>query len=148
MGIFSCHWTGCIIRKYLKFIIKIENKKEKTRIILQAVTWSNSTFSLLFHDFLASLGNESSALVILITGTYQSMGNFTGLLAGALLKKFSLRTVGLFGGIVFCIGSILTIFVGSVAHIFFAFSILQGEYPHWCTVYSREHHSQYSNIHC
>lgn len=83
------------------------------------------SFGLMFNDFLTSLGEETSA-VALITSSYFSSLSFAGLFTNTLFKRFSIRAVGLFGGMIYFIGSLMTIFVTSAQQLMFSFSVLQG----------------------
>lgn len=83
------------------------------------------SFGLMFNDFLTSLGEETSA-VALITSLFFSALSFAGLFTNTLFKKFSIRTVGLLGGSMYFLGSIMTIFVNSVEQLLVSFSFLQG----------------------
>lgn len=83
------------------------------------------SFGLMFGDFLASLGEETSAIA-LITCSFFSAFSFAGLLTNMLFRKFSIRNVGVGGASIYFLGSLMTIFVTSVEQLLFAFSILQG----------------------
>ncbi|XP_031623606.1 monocarboxylate transporter 7-like [Contarinia nasturtii] len=84
-----------------------------------------ATFGLLFNDFLISVGAGTSS-VTLILGVFKLCSSFMGLLVGALIKKFTLRPVGLFGAVVYVAGSISVIFATSVTHLIISIGILQG----------------------
>ncbi|KZC12316.1 Monocarboxylate transporter 12 [Dufourea novaeangliae] len=62
----------------------------------------------------------------LITGILDAIVNFSGLLIGPLLKRFSYRKVAFFGSLLSCIGLILTSFANSIMHIICTYSILGG----------------------
>lgn len=83
------------------------------------------SFGLMFNDFLISLGEETSAVTI-ITSSFFCALSFAGLFTNTLFKKFSMRSVGVFGGIMYFFGSFLTIFVTSVDQLMISFSIFQG----------------------
>lgn len=83
------------------------------------------TFGLVYNGFLKSLGAETSALTI-ITGTYFSGLSFAGLFASTLFKKYPMRSVGLFGAVIYMIGNFLTIFATSVQWMVISFGVLQG----------------------
>lgn len=85
------------------------------------------SFGLIFNNFLASLGAETSA-VTLIMGTHFSAQSFSGLFASTLFRKFSMRTVGTLGAVFYFLGHLLTTFVTSVEMLILTFGILQGEY--------------------
>lgn len=84
------------------------------------------TFGLVYNGFLKSLGAETSA-VTLITGTYFSGLSFAGLFASTLFKKYSIRSIGLFGAFIYTLGNLLTIFATSVKWLVFSFGVLQGK---------------------
>lgn len=80
----------------------------------------------MFNDFLISLGEETSAVTI-ITSCFFCALSFAGLFSNTLFKKFSIRSVGIFGGSIYFIGSLLTIFVTSVEQLIISFSVFQGK---------------------
>lgn len=84
------------------------------------------SFGLMFNDFLIDLGKETSAVTI-ITGCYFCALSFAGLFTNTLFKKFSIRTVGVFGGTLYFLGSLLTIFVTSVEQLLITFGVFQGK---------------------
>lgn len=86
---------------------------------------SMPSFGLMFNDFLTSLGEGTSA-VTLITSTYFCAQSFAGLFTNTLFKRFSIRAVGVFGGSIYFIGSLMTVFVTSMEQLLFTFSFLQG----------------------
>lgn len=79
----------------------------------------------MFNDFLADLGSESGA-VTLVNGVYFSALSIGGIVAGPLIQKFTLRSVGLLGAMIYTLGSFLVIFVSSVETLIIAFGVLQG----------------------
>lgn len=83
------------------------------------------SFGLMFGDFLVSLNEETSAIA-LITSSYFSALSFAGLFTNTLFRKFSIRAVGVAGGTLYFLGSIMTVFVTSVEQLLVAFSIIQG----------------------
>lgn len=83
------------------------------------------SFGLMFGDFLSSLNEETSAIA-LITSCYFSALSFAGLFTNSLFRKFSIRSVGVAGGALYFIGSLMTVFVTSVNQLLVAFSIIQG----------------------
>lgn len=83
------------------------------------------SFGLMFNDFLTSLGEKTSAIT-LITSSFFSALSFAGLFTNTLFKKFSIRMVGLLGGTMYFVGSLMTIFVNSVEQLMVSFSFLQG----------------------
>ncbi|KAM7350408.1 monocarboxylate transporter 9 [Cochliomyia hominivorax] len=83
------------------------------------------SFGLVFGDFLKSIGAETSAIGF-ITSAFFCAYSFAGLFSGSLFNRFGLRTVGLFGGSLYFIGSLLQIFVNSTFTLLLAFSLTQG----------------------
>lgn len=79
----------------------------------------------MFNDFLISLGEETSAVTI-ITSCFFCAMSFAGLFTNTLFKKFSIRTIGIFGGAMYFAGSLMTVFVTSVEQLIITFSIFQG----------------------
>lgn len=85
-----------------------------------------ASFGFLFNDFLTSIGSGTSA-VTTIMGFYALSMSISGLFASSLIKRFSLRSVGIFGAILYTIGSFLSAFVTSVEHLIISFSVFQGK---------------------
>lgn len=84
------------------------------------------SFGLIFNGFLASLGAETSA-VTMIMGTYFSAQSFSALFASSLFRKFSMRSVGTVGAVIYFLGHLLTVFATSVEMVMITFGLLQGE---------------------
>lgn len=84
------------------------------------------SFGLLYNDFLKSVGAETGALSILI-GTFFGTLSVASLFSNALFRRFTLRSVGLFGAICFCTGSLLSVFVTSVGELIVSYGVFQGE---------------------
>lgn len=89
-----------------------------------------SCLGLLFADFLAELGLQTKALTMLPSCFYIFFSP-VGLFANYLFKRFSVRSVGIFGAIVFCSGSMLIVFVRSLSELLIAYSLMQGELMGW-----------------
>ncbi|XP_047118745.1 monocarboxylate transporter 2-like [Schistocerca piceifrons] len=82
-------------------------------------------FSILFGDKMLALGfNTTSAAVIM--NTMMAVMQFSGLLTGPLLKKFSIRQVAFSGGCLIVSGLLLTSFANSFIHIIITYSIFIG----------------------
>ena len=64
----------------------------------------------------------------IINGTFFSAVSFSGLFASSLFKKFSMRSVGVFGALIYFLGSVMSIFVISVEQLVVSFGVLQGKY--------------------
>lgn len=80
----------------------------------------------MFNDFLTNLGAGTSAVTI-VNGAFFSALSFASLFSSTLFRQFSMRSVGVFGGLVFFAGSLMTIFVTSVEHLIVSFGVLQGK---------------------
>ncbi|XP_068159983.1 monocarboxylate transporter 7 [Drosophila tropicalis] len=83
------------------------------------------SFGLVFGDFLKSIGAETSAIAIITSAFFCSL-SFAGLFSGSLFRRWSMRSVGLAGGILYCLGTGLQLFATSTMHLIFAFSVVQG----------------------
>lgn len=84
-----------------------------------------ASFGLLFNDFLTSVGAGTSGVTIIV-GFFHLCVSLIGLIVGSLIKKFTLRPVGIFGAIIYFAGSVTTIFSTSVLHLIISMGILQG----------------------
>lgn len=94
---------------------------------LQSCAWGSlGSFGLIFNDFITSCGGESGATTLVI-GFFASSLSFAGLLASISFKKFSIRNVGIFGSLIYFLGSFLTIFVTSVEQLIVSYGIMQGK---------------------
>ncbi|XP_037919162.1 monocarboxylate transporter 9 isoform X2 [Hermetia illucens] len=82
-------------------------------------------FGLIYNDFLKQLGEGTSAVAV-ITSSFFSAMSFAGLFSNTLFNKFSMRKVGLVGGIMYFVGALFQIFVQSTTQLFVGFSLLQG----------------------
>lgn len=83
-------------------------------------------FGLIYNDFLKQLGEGTSAVAV-ITSSFFSAMSFAGLFSNTLFNKFSMRKVGLVGGIMYFVGALFQIFVQSTTQLFVGFSLLQGK---------------------
>ncbi|XP_031623601.1 monocarboxylate transporter 14-like [Contarinia nasturtii] len=83
------------------------------------------SFGLMFNDFFAQLNVGTSAVTI-VHGAFFSSMSFACLFSSTLFKKFSMRSIGLFGAFVYFFGSLMTIFVYSVEQLIVSFGVLQG----------------------
>lgn len=84
------------------------------------------SFGLVFNNFLASLGAETSAVTV-IMGAFFSAQSVSGLIASTLFRKYSMRTVGTVGAVIYTTGHLLTVFVTSVEMLIFTYGVLQGD---------------------
>lgn len=80
----------------------------------------------MFNDFILGLGGATSSVTI-INGSFFSAVSFAGLFSSTLFKKFPMRNVGVFGGVIYTLGSFMTIFATSVEHLVVSFGVLQGK---------------------
>lgn len=80
------------------------------------------SFGLIFNGFLASLGAETSAVTI-IMGIFFSSQSFSALFVNSLIRKYSMRSVGTFGAIIYTVGQLLTVFVTSVEMLMITFGM-------------------------
>lgn len=79
----------------------------------------------MFNDFIISCGGGTSTVTV-INGCYFSAVSFAGLFSGFLFKKFSMRSVGIFGAAMYFLGSVMTAFVTSVEQLIVSYGVLQG----------------------
>lgn len=86
---------------------------------------SLSSFGLIFNEFITSCGGGTSAVTV-INGCFFSAVSFAGLFSSSLFRKFSIRSVGVFGGVLYFLGSSMTIFATSVEQMIISYSVLQG----------------------
>ncbi|XP_012242014.1 monocarboxylate transporter 2 isoform X4 [Bombus impatiens] len=83
------------------------------------------SFGLLFHDLFIELEIDSTGASFIMS-ILDAIVNFSGLLIGPLLKKYSYRQVAFFGSLLSCTGLILTSRANSMFHIVCTYSILGG----------------------
>lgn len=81
----------------------------------------------MYGEFLKSIDAETSSVALAI-GTLFGAMSCGGLFANVLFHTISMRSVGLFGAIIFLIGSLLCTFVTSIGTLIFSFGILQGDF--------------------
>lgn len=84
------------------------------------------SFGLMFNDFFKRL-NAGTKAVTIVNGVFASSMSFACLFSSTLFKKFSMRSVGLFGALVYFIGSLMTIFVSSIEELIISFGVFQGK---------------------
>lgn len=80
----------------------------------------------MFNDFLKTLGAETKA-VTMILGCFSIAVSFTALFGSILHKKFPLRSIALFGGTIYFLGSFLTAFARSVEYLMITYGLMQGK---------------------
>ncbi|XP_044727832.1 monocarboxylate transporter 7-like [Chrysoperla carnea] len=82
-------------------------------------------FSIIFGNFLSEIGDGPSS-VATVTSVFAMCFTFTGVLANPLIQRFPLRTISLFGTMLFMSGAVLNIFVTKTWHLIVTFGILSG----------------------
>lgn len=88
-----------------------------------------SCLGILFSEFLEDLGHHTKALTMLPSVFFICFST-TGLFTKYLFNRFSVRSVAIFGGIVFCSGSMMIPFVRSLEELLIAYSLMQGKIRH------------------
>ncbi|XP_020724114.1 monocarboxylate transporter 13 isoform X3 [Bombus terrestris] len=83
------------------------------------------SFGLLFHDLFIELEIDSTGASFIMS-ILDAIVNFSGLLIGPLLKKYSYRQVAFFGSLLSCTGLILTSRANSMFYIVCTYSVLGG----------------------
>lgn len=86
---------------------------------------SLSSFGLMFNDFITKCGGSTSSVTIIMGVCFCSL-SFAGLLTSTLSKTYSMRTIGVIGGICYFLGGLMTVFATSVEHLLVAFGLFQG----------------------
>lgn len=84
------------------------------------------SFGLLFSEFIKEAGGQTKAVTVIVGSTYGA-SSCAGLFSSSLSKKFSTRSVGIFGSLIFSLGSFLTIFATSIEYLFVSYSMMQGK---------------------
>ncbi|XP_066901395.1 monocarboxylate transporter 12 [Halyomorpha halys] len=83
------------------------------------------SFGLLFGDFFKQLGVQTTG-ASLVVSTLGTIVNFSGLIIGPLIKKFTYRKVAISGGLITTAGILLTVPANSMLHILITFGVLGG----------------------
>lgn len=81
---------------------------------------------IIFSEFLEDLGHHTTALTML-PSCIVIVVSTTGLFAKYLFNRFSVRSVAIFGGILYCSGSMMIVFVRSLSELLLAYSVVQGK---------------------
>lgn len=84
-----------------------------------------SSFGLLFNDFITNSGGGTSTVTIVL-GVMSGAASCGGLFSNSLFEKFSMRSVGIFGGILYFVANFLTIFTTSITHLLITYGLMQG----------------------
>ncbi|XP_055912908.1 monocarboxylate transporter 7 [Eupeodes corollae] len=90
-----------------------------------SILGSFPSFGLVFGDFLKSIGAETSAIAFITSAFFCSL-SFAGLFSNSLFNRFSRRTVGIVGGILYFIGNVMQVYVKTTAELTVAYSLVQG----------------------
>lgn len=94
---------------------------------IQIATFSYvACLGILFSEFLEDLGHHTKALTMLPSFFFMCVST-VGLFAKYLFNRYSLRSVAIFGGTVFCCGSMMIVFVRSLNELLVAYSLMQGK---------------------
>ncbi|XP_074034568.1 monocarboxylate transporter 9 [Leptinotarsa decemlineata] len=83
-----------------------------------------SAFGILYGQFLASVGDETTGTEVVL-GTFIATMSFTGIIASPLLQKYTYRTVGLIGIFIFSLGAFIEIF-SSIFYMFVFCAFMKG----------------------
>ncbi|XP_014289004.1 monocarboxylate transporter 12 isoform X2 [Halyomorpha halys] len=83
------------------------------------------SFGLLFGDLLKQLGVETTGASLVIS-TLGGIVNFSGLIVGPLIKKYTYRKVAIIGAIISTAAIMLTAPANSMIHILITFGVLGG----------------------
>lgn len=84
-----------------------------------------TSLGIMYGDFLTGLGLETKALTMLPSCFFLFFSP-VGLFAKYLFERYSVRSVGIFGALILCTGSMLTILVRSLEELLFTYSFMQG----------------------
>ncbi|CAH1114505.1 unnamed protein product [Psylliodes chrysocephalus] len=84
-----------------------------------------STFGLIFGDFMASLGNETSGTTLALSIAI-ACSCITGFLSSFLLKKYTYRQVGFTGACIQCLSMVLVLFAKNLFLFIISYSIMGG----------------------
>ena len=93
-----------------------------TNVFNQALS---SVFGLLFGDFLIGLGEETTGAALVINTCFMTL-NFTGLVAGTMIKRFSYRKTAFLGACFTSCGMVLCSFVTQTWQLLITYGILVG----------------------
>ncbi|XP_059051226.1 monocarboxylate transporter 9-like [Achroia grisella] len=94
-------------------------------VIFIAGTAHQPVFGFIYNDFLNELGVGTGAVTV-VFGVFQVTLAIAGFSANILLKKLSLRQVGLIGALIYTTASFLAIFVASTTQLVVTNGFLQG----------------------
>nr|CAD7452650.1 unnamed protein product [Timema tahoe] len=84
-----------------------------------------SLFGLLFGDTLEHMGYGTTGAAV-ITTVMTAVTNFSGLVTGPIIRRYSYRKAAVVGGLLTAAGMILTCEVTSIWHMIFSYGVLAG----------------------
>lgn len=125
MGI--CNYAECLL-----CMCECQNKTKinflnKSFCFIQLASYGYiPCLGIMFADFLADLGLQTKALTLLPSCFFLCCSPI-GLFASYLFNRFSLRSVAVFGAILFCSGSLMVVFVRTFNELLIAYGVIQGE---------------------
>lgn len=82
------------------------------------------SFGILFGEYFMSIGAPETSSATIIIGTGSCVSCFAGMIASALFKKFSIRSIGVLGGVLYFFGSFISIF-GTCIEMFVVAAMIQ-----------------------
>ncbi|CAH2102200.1 unnamed protein product [Euphydryas editha] len=94
-------------------------------VIFIAGTAHQPVFGFIYNDFLDELGVGTGAVTV-VYGVFQVTLAIAGFSSNIVLKKLSLRQVGLIGAFIYTLASFLAIFVSSTTQLIITNGFLQG----------------------
>ncbi|XP_047532285.1 monocarboxylate transporter 9-like [Vanessa atalanta] len=94
-------------------------------VIFIAGTAHQPVFGFIYNDFLDELGVGTGAVTV-VYGVFQVTLAIAGFSSNIVLKKLSLRQVGLIGAFIYTLASFLAIFVSSTTQLIVTNGFLQG----------------------
>ncbi|CAH0727537.1 unnamed protein product, partial [Brenthis ino] len=94
-------------------------------VIFIAGTAHQPVFGFIYNDFLDELGVGTGAVTV-VYGVFQVTLAISGFSSNIVLKKLSLRQVGLIGAFIYTLASFLAIFVTSTTQLIITNGFLQG----------------------
>ncbi|GLH16095.1 Putative transmembrane transport [Gryllus bimaculatus] len=84
-----------------------------------------SVFGLLFFDTLEEMGAETTGAAV-ISNSMVAITNFSGLMTGPVMRRFTYRQVAMAGGVLVAVGMFFTSMATKMWHLFISYSVLVG----------------------
>ncbi|KAK7788345.1 hypothetical protein R5R35_014750 [Gryllus longicercus] len=84
-----------------------------------------SVFGLLFFDTLEEMGAETTGAAV-ISNSMVAITNFSGLMTGPVMRRFTYRQVAMAGGVLVAVGMFFTSMATKMWHLFVSYSVLVG----------------------